>query len=90
MKGGNYRYQRHFFFKAIKYYYKELYANEFDNLDEREKFLQRTSYQVNTKTENLKTFIFIKYIELIIKKFSTKKTSDLDDFIDEIRHLINK
>ena len=58
-------------------YYKQLYANKMDNLEEMDKFLERYSLQRlnQEETENMNRPITSKEIETMIKKSSNKQKS---------------
>ena len=67
----------------IKYYYKQSYADNLDNLEEIDKFLQphnlpRPDFK---ETENLNRPMTSKEAESVIKSLPTKKSPALDTLI---------
>ena len=60
----------------IRDYYKQLYANKMDNLEERDKFLERYNLpRVNQEEiENMNRPITSNEIETVIKNLPTNKT----------------
>ena len=61
----------------LKVYYKQLYANKMDNLEEKDKFLERYNLpRLNQEeTENMNRPITSNEIETVIKKSSNKQKS---------------
>ena len=66
-------------------YYKQLYANKMDNLEEMDKFLERYNLpRLNQEeTENMNRPITINEIETVIKNLPTNKTPGPDGFTSE-------
>ena len=63
--------------RIIRYYYKQLYANKMDNLEEMDKFLEK--YNLPTlnqeEIEDMNRTITSTEIETVIKKISNKQKS---------------
>ena len=71
-------------------YYKQLYANKMDNLEEMDKFLEKHNLpRVNQeKIENINRQITSTKIEPVIKNLPTNKTQDqLASQANSIKHL---
>lgn len=51
--------------RIIKNYYKQIYTKKFDNLEEMDQFLKTTNYQNRDETDNLKSPITNKEMEII-------------------------
>ena len=66
-------------------YYKQLYANRMDNLEEMDKFLEKHNLlRLNQKeTENINTPITSTEIESVIKNLPTNKSPGPDGFTGE-------
>ena len=62
----------------MKDYYQQLYANNMDNLEEMDKFLENYNFpKLNQEeTENLNRSITITEIETIIRNLPTNKSQD--------------
>ena len=69
----------------IREYYKELYANKMDNLEEMDKFLERYNLpRLNQEEiENMNRSITSTEIETVIKELPTNKSPGPDDSIGE-------
>ena len=70
----------------IKDYYKQLYANKMDNLEEMDKFLERYNLpRLNQEeTENMNRPITSNEIETVIKNLPTNKSAGPDGFTGEV------
>ena len=68
--------------KTIRDYYKQLYANKMDNLEEMDKFLERYNFpRLNQEElENINRQITSNEIETMIKNLLTNKSSGPDGF----------
>ena len=66
-------------------YYKQLYANKMDNLEEMDKFLEKHNLlRLNQEEiENINRPITRTEIETVIKNLPTNKSPGPDSFIDE-------
>ena len=74
----------------IRDYYKQLYANKMDNLEEMDKFLERYNLpRLNQEEiEKMKRPITNKEIETVIKNLPTKKVQDqMASQMNSIKHL---
>ena len=71
--------------RIIRDYYKQLYANKMDNLEEMEKFLEMHNFprQSQEEIENMNGEITIKRIKNVIKILSTNKNPGPDGFAGE-------
>ena len=71
--------------RIIKDYYKQLYANQMDNLEEMDKFLERYNFPRLNQEEfkNINILITRNEIETVIKNFPTHKSPGPDGFTDE-------
>ena len=71
--------------RIIRDYYKQLYANKMDNLEEMEKFLEMHNFprQNQEEIENMNGAITIKRIKNVIKILSTNKNPGPDGFTGE-------
>ena len=69
----------------LRDYYEQLYANKMDNLEERDKFLEKFNLpKLNQEEiENLTDPITSTEIETVIKNFTTNKSPGLDGFTGE-------
>ena len=69
----------------IRDYYKQLYANKMDNLEEMDKFLERYNLpRLNQEEiENINRPITSTKIEMVIKKLPTNKSPGPDGFTGE-------
>ena len=69
----------------LRDYYKQLYANKMDNLEEMDKFLERYNLpRLNQKeTENTNRPITSNEIETVIKNIPTNKSPGPDGFTGE-------
>ena len=74
--------------RIIKEYYEKLYANNLNNLEEMDNFLEKYNLPRPTKeeTENLNKPITSKEIEAVIKKLPKNKTPRLDGFTSQFYH----
>ena len=70
---------------VIRNYYKQLYANKMDNLEEMDKFLERCKLPRLNKeeTENMNRQITSNKIETVIKNLPTNKSPGPDGFTGE-------
>ena len=66
----------------MRYYYKQLYANKMDNLEEMDKFLEKHNLpRLNQEEiENMNRPITSAEIETVIKNFPTNKSPGPDGF----------
>ena len=73
-------------------YYKQLYVNKMDNLEEMDKFLEKHNIPRLNQEEikNLNTPIKSTEIETVIKNFPTNKSSGLDGFTGEFYQTFRK
>ena len=64
--------------RIMRDYYKQLYANKMDNLEEMDKFLEKHNVlRLNQEEiENINSLITSTEIETVIKNLPTKKTQD--------------
>ena len=71
--------------RIIRDYYKQLYANKMDNLEEMDKFLERYNFpRLNQEElENINRPITSNEIETIIKNLPTNKSLRPDGFTGE-------
>ena len=71
--------------RIMRDYYKQLYANIMDNLEEMEKFLEKHNFlRLNQEEiENIKTPIISTEIETVIKNLPTNKSPGPDGFTGE-------
>ena len=69
----------------MKDYYKQLYANKMDNLEEMDKFLEKHNLlRLNQKeTENIHRLITSTEIKTVIKNLPTNKSPGPDGFTGE-------
>ena len=69
----------------LRDYYKQLYANKMDNLEERGKFLERYKLPIlnQEETENMNRQITSNEIETVIKNLSANKRPGPDGFTGE-------
>ena len=74
--------------KIMRDYYKQLYANKMDNLEEMDKFLERYNLpRLNQEeTENMNRPITSNEIETVIKNLPTNKSPGPDGFTGEFHH----
>ena len=76
--------------RIIREYYKQLYANKMDNLEEMDKFLERYNFpRLNQEEiENINRPITSTEIETVIKNLPTKKAQDqMASQANSIKHL---
>ena len=67
--------------RIVRNYYKGLYAREFENLGEMDKFLEKYNLsKVNEETESLNRLVRADEIEAVTKKLPAHKNSGLDGF----------
>ena len=74
----------------LRDYYKQLYANKMDNLEEMDKFLERYNLpRLNQEeTENMNRPITSNEIETVIKNLPTNKVQDqMASHVNSIKHL---
>ena len=73
----------------IRDYYKQLYANKMDILEEMDKFLERYNFQRlnQEEIENMNRRITSNEIETMIKNLPTNKCRGPDGFINSIKYL---
>ena len=73
-------------------YYKQLYANKMDNLEEMDKFLEKHNLRRTNQeeTENINRPITSTEIESMIKNLPTNKSRGPDDFTDEFHQTLEK
>ena len=78
--------------RTIRDYYKKLYANKMDNLEEMEKFLERyNSPKVNQEErENMNKPMRSTEIETVILKVPTNKTPGPDGFTGEFYQILRE
>ena len=71
--------------RIIRGYYKQLYTNKMDNLEEMNKFLEKYNFpkQNREEIENLTDPITSTEIETVIKNLTTNKSPGLDGFTGE-------
>ena len=71
--------------RIMKDYYKQLYANKMDNLEETDKFLVKHNlpWLNQEETENINRPITLTEIETVIKKLPTNKSPGPDGFTGE-------
>ena len=74
--------------KIMRDYYKQLYTNKMDNLEEMDKFLEKHKLpRLNQeKTENINRTITSTEIETVIKNLPTNKNPGQDGFTGEFYH----
>ena len=72
--------------RIMRDYYKKIYANKIDNLEEMDKFLEKHNLmrQNQEETENIKRPITITEIETVIKNLPTKNSPETDGFTGEV------
>ena len=72
--------------RILRDYYKQLYANKVDNLEEMDKFLEKHNLlRLNLEEiENINRPITSTEIETVIKNLPTNKSPGPDGFTDEI------
>ena len=76
----------------IREYYKQLYANKTENLEEMDKFLERYNlHRLNQEeTENLNRPVTSKEIQTAIKNLPTNKSSGPDGFTGEFYQIFRE
>ena len=76
----------------LRDYYKQLYANKMDNLEERDKFLERCKLpRLNQEEiENMNRPITSNEIETVIKNLPTNKSPGPDGFTGEFYQTFRK
>ena len=76
--------------RVIRHYYKQLYANKMDNLEEMDKFLEKYNLpRLNQEElENINRPITSNEIETVIKIFQQTKVQDqMASQVNSIKHL---
>ena len=78
--------------RIIRDYYKQLYANKMNNLQEMDKFLERYNLpRLNQEeTENMNRPITSTEIETVIKKFPMNKSPGPDDFTGKVYQIFRE
>ena len=76
----------------VRDYYKQLYANKMDNLEEMDKFLERYNPpRLNQEEiENMRRTITTYEIETVIKNLPTNKSPRPDDFTGEFYQMFRE
>ena len=71
--------------RIIRDYYKQIYANKMDNLEEMDKFLERYNLpNLNQEEiENMNRLMTTTEIEIVIKELPTNKSPGPDSFTRE-------
>ena len=74
--------------QSIRDYYKQLYDNKIDNLEEMDKFLERYNFSRldQEELENINRPITSKEIEIVMKNLSTNKRPGPDGFTGKFCH----
>ena len=72
--------------RIMRDYYKQLYANEMDNLEEMDKFLEKPNLLIlnQEEIENINKPITSTKIETVIKNLPKNKSPGPDGFINEL------
>ena len=75
--------------RTIRDYYKQIYTNKMDNLEEMDKFLERYNLPRLNQEEigNMKRLITSTEIETVIKKLPTKVQNQMASQANSIKHL---
>ena len=78
--------------RIIRDYYKQLYANKIDNLEEMDKFLERYNFpRLNQEElENIRRPITSNEIETVMKNLPTNKISGSDGFTSKFFQTFRK
>ena len=78
--------------RIMRNYYKQLYANKMDNLEEMDKFLEKQNLLRldQEETENINRPITSTEIETVIKNLPTNKRPGLDGFTGEFYQTFKK
>ena len=76
----------------MRHYYKQLYANKMDNLEEMDKFLESYNLPrlIQEETENMNRPITSTEIETVIKNLPTNKSSGPDGFTGEFFQILRE
>ena len=78
--------------RIIRVYYKQLYADKMDNLEEMDKFLERYNLPglKQEEIENMNRPISSTGIETVLKKLPTNKSSGPDGFTGEFYQIFRE
>ena len=78
--------------RIMRDYYKQLYANKIDNLEEMDKFLEKHNIPIlnQEEIENINRPITSTEIETVIKNLPTNKSPGPDGFKDDSIKLLEK
>ena len=78
--------------RMIRDYYKQLYANKMDNLEEMDKFLEKYNFpRLNQEeTENMTRTITSNEIETVIKNLPTNRSPGPDGFTGEFYQIFRE
>ena len=76
--------------RIMRDYYKQLYANKMDNLEEMDKFLEKHNLPRLNQEENINRPIKSTEIETVIKNLQTGKSPGPDGFTGEFCHTLRE